>query len=426
MDTMMRFPALPVVPTAFQTIDTPEKAYILGFLLADGCVMLPRPGICRSVINLKILAGDIQACLIAQGIAGGNIRLIENGYRATWEVNSDAIAADLTALGVTPKKTLTASLEWDRIPAALHGAVLAGLIDGDGHLRFDPSQRRAEISLVTASTALRDQLMARFPFFKLVVFAAGKTNRKRDLFQVIVESNRVNLAALVATVYTPLPFTILDRKQAVLAQIKGYLAAQDDYDRQMADVPRLKGTGKTIGAIAAEFGTSRRPIMDRLKANGVDSRRVVFTIDDRQEMARLHGQGLTVLQIHAAVGKGTEQAIRFHLQRLGCIQKGTRTLPRHPQADEIVRSYQGGRPAYMIAEDLGIDAGVVRRVLRAEHVPLTKGSPLKLTPGMLASAQQLLHQGRTLVSVADELGVSTTLIRSQLKELTVAAPEKDR
>lgn len=413
----MRFPALPVNSTAFQVIDTPEKAYLLGFLLADGCVLAAHPGRYSARVNLRILAGDIQACRLAQQVAGGNLHLIENGYRVQWDVNSDAIAADLTALGVTPKKTFTASLQWDRIPSALHGAVLAGLIDGDGHLRFNQQQRRAEVSLVTASSALRDQLMERFPFFKLVVAAAGKANRKSELYTVIVESNRVLLAALIDAVYTPLPFSILDRKQTVLAQIQRYLAAQDDYDRQMADVPRLKESGLTISEIAAMLGTSRRPVRERLIAQGIDSRRVVFTEDDRQEMRRLHEEGMSVLQIHAAIGKGTEQAVRFHLNRMGCLVKVPKVMPRHENADEVARLHREGLPAYRIAELLSLDAAVVCRVLRGEGMSLKKGSPLKLTPGMVITAERQLQEGRTLRAVADELGVSGTLIRLRVREL---------
>jgi len=67
----MRFPALPMIPTAFQVIDTPQKAYLLGFLLADGCVLAARPGYYRARVNLRILAGDIQACRMVQQVAGG-------------------------------------------------------------------------------------------------------------------------------------------------------------------------------------------------------------------------------------------------------------------------------------------------------------------------------------------------------------------
>ena len=411
----MRFPAFPVNHSAFQVIDTHQKAYLLGFLLADGCVMLPRPGICRSVVNLKILAGDIQVCHMIQSVAGGNLRFMENGYRVIWEVNSDAIVADLIALGITPRKTFTASLKWDLIPADLHGAVLAGLIDGDGNLRFNRVKRRAEVSIASGSSALRDQLLERFSFFKAVEIPP-KGKRRSLLYRIEVQNHRERLRAMLQTVYGSLPFRVLERKQAVVDQLRGYVAEQDAYDERLGHVTELKASGLTIAEIAERMGTSLRPIQARLKAQGIDSRRVVFTEDDRQEMLRFHDQGMTVLQIHAAIGKGTEQAVRFHLQRMGCIKKASKPTTRHPRTDEIVALHREGFSLAGISEKVELGAGVVSRVLRQKGISLRSGSPLKLTPEGIVWAEAELQKGRMIASVAETLGVSTTLIRTRMKE----------
>jgi hypothetical protein len=107
--TPSRHPSFPPIHDAFASIDSPEKAYLLG-------------------------------CL----------------------------AADLIALGITPRKTFTLALQWGAVPDPLHGAIVAGLIDGDGALDFKPKAHRSRIAIVTASAALKDQLLERFPFFKLV------------------------------------------------------------------------------------------------------------------------------------------------------------------------------------------------------------------------------------------------------------------
>lgn len=415
MSPTMRYPSLPLNPTAFHVIDTPEKAYIVGFLLADGCVREHVVAKSQCRLSLRILAEDIKVCRMVQQIAGGHLRVIENGYRVEWDVISDALAADLIALGITPRKSLTASLRWDLIPSHLHGAVLAGLIDGDGHLRFNKAQNRVEISLVTASPVLRDQLLERFPFFKAVIALANKV-RKRDLYTVIVDTNRNRLNALVQVVYGDLPFTILDRKQAVLDAIRGYLVAQDDYDYGMLQVPLLKACGLTIEDIAARLGTSKSPINKRLKEAGIDSRQLVFTDEDRQEMRRLHEQGRTVLQIHAAIGKATEQAVRYQLQGMGCLTKTARALPRHAKADEILHLHKEGLPAYRIAERLGMRAEYICTLLRREGIVLESGTPRKLTREMVIWADAELIKGRTLRSVAEELGVSGTLVKIRRRQ----------
>ena len=410
----MRFPALPVDHNAFRVIDTPQKAYLLGFLLADGCVLNACPGKYRARVNLRIKAVDQKVCRMIQGIAGGNLRLIEAGYRVLWEVNSDQIAHDLIALGVTPRKSFTASLQWDAVPEDLQGAVLAGLIDGDGHLRYSKKARRAEISIATASCALKDQLLTHFSFFHVSEQPpCGK--RKQLIYSVHVDNNRERLAELIQFIYANLPFEILDRKQPVLDQLRGYLNDMDAYDARMALVPQLKVSGLTLKEIAEQMGTSLRPVLVRLKALGIDSRRVIFTNEDRQEMMRLHEQGLTVLQIHAAIGKGTEQAVRFHLQRLGCLKKIPKPVLRHPKVEEILTLHHKGLLAYQIAEQVKLGKDLVCKILRQEGVTLTKGSAMKLTPELLALAEQGFQDGRTLQSLADEIGVSTTLIRMRLK-----------
>jgi hypothetical protein len=353
-----------------------------------------------------------------QALVGGRLRLIEKGYRAEWEVYSASIAADLISLGVTPRKTASAALNWEAIPATLHGAVLAGLIDGDGHLRFNRKKRRAEMVLVTASAVLKDQLLERFSFLKVMVVQPTK-KRHCVLYRVEVGNNRQRLGALLRVVYEALPFQILNRKQAVLNQIRAYLVDLDAYDERMGHVPAMKAAGLTIQQIAEALGTSKRPVLDRLRQAGVDSKRVVYTQEDRQEMRRLHEQGMTVLEIHAAIRKGSEQAVRYHLQRMGCIDPTKKVQPRHQDADAILMEHKKGKPAYQIAAEKGICSRVVCRVLRQEGALLVGGSPQKLNDEQIEWADAELNAGRTLRAVAQELGVSETLIRFRRKERNI-------
>nr|WP_320131698.1 hypothetical protein [uncultured Holophaga sp.] len=363
---------------------------------------------------MRIKTQDIKACQLIQEIAGGHLFHIEDGYRIQWEVSSFTMFEDLVRLGITPNKTFTASLNWDVIPSHLHGAVLAGLIDGDGHLRFNQEARRAAIIIVTASPILRDQLLERFPFFKLRV-QEPCAYRKSHHYQVLVESNRQLLKELIGLVYDPLPFTILDRKQVVLDQIRAYLSTQDEYQQQMAEVPRLKASGLTIDQIAKLMGTSRRPILECLKREGIDSRQQTFSPQDIEEMKRLAEDGMTVLQIHQAIGKGTKQAIRYHLQQMGCLGKTPKPVTRHPQAEEIVHLHGEGLPGYRIAEQLGLTARMVCAVLTQEGIKLRKGSPQKLTDEVLSWVERQFTLGRTQRVIAEELSVSETLLRTRRK-----------
>jgi hypothetical protein len=279
-------------------------------------------------------------------------------------------------------------------------------------MRYSKEKRRAELTIVTASIELRDQLLERFWFFKATE-VKPKNPRRSILYRIEVQTNRERLGAMIQTVYSGLPFPILERKQAVLDQLKGYLAALDAYDEKMGHVAELKSSGLTIKQVAAAIGTSLRPVRARLEAAGIDSRELVFTDDDRDAIRRLHDQGMTVLQIHRTMGKGTEQAVRYQLQRLGCIDKlpPTGKKQRHADADAIVVEYRRGKAAHAIAADRRMCPRVVCRILRQEGVQMIRGSVQKLTWELLDWAERELSGGRTLRSIAEELNVSDTLIR---------------
>lgn len=412
----MNFPPLPVNHDVFSVIDTHQKAYLLGFLAADGCVLAARPGSYRSRVNLKIKAEDQQVCKSLYELAGGCLRPVEEGYRMLWEANSDELAADLIELGVTPRKSLTLALRWDRVPAHLHGAVLAGLIDGDGHLRVERKHRRAEVSLLTASVALKNQLLELFPFFRAsVIPPRGKA--KHLHYRLEVSGNRMRLRALVVEVYEGLPIPILKRKQAVLEKITAYLQEQDAYEERLGQVSTLKAAGLTIKQIAECMGTSKRPVRERLQACGVHSRKVIFTEEDKEEMRRLHGEGLTILQMHQRIGKGTEQAVRFHLVQMGCVQRRAMAVVAHPQTETIWKLHQEGWTVVRIADDLKVCPRVVARVLREKGAVLRSGSAKKLGSEGVAWAEQELSQGRSLKAVAADLGVSDTLVRLRVRAL---------
>jgi len=400
------------MPYAFRLIDSYEKAYLLGFMLADGCILDARYGRYRSRVNLKIKACDAHVCRMLYDLVGGNLRDIEGGYRVIWEVNSDEVAADFIALGVTSHKTFTASLNWALIPERLHGAVVAGLIDGDGHLRFDREKRRAEISIASGSITLRDQLLERFWFFKSVEIApSGK--RRNTLYRIEVQNHRERLKALIAVVYAPMPFQILARKQVVLDQLREFLDEQDAYDERMEQVASLKAEGRSIAEIASQVGTSVRPVMARLKAQGIDSRNLVFTEEDKERMRCLHEQGMSVLEIHAAIGKATEQAVRFHLQRMGCVKPSeSKGLRAAPDLEEAIRKlHVSGEPAYRIATAMNVGVRQVRMILKDLGIVLHRGVAKKITDEQILWADGELRSGRTLKSIAKDLGVSDTLIR---------------
>ena len=129
-------------PDYFDVIDTPEKAYWLGFLTADGCIhpTETHPEGAYLTIDLSVTdAGHLVKLKEAVG-ARRNVRkaVKRSGARlqsyATLAVGSYGLARGLVKHGLTPRKSATVE-PWDG-PAGLMPHFWRGLFDGDGSLAY--------------------------------------------------------------------------------------------------------------------------------------------------------------------------------------------------------------------------------------------------------------------------------------------------
>jgi intein-encoded DNA endonuclease-like protein len=144
----------------FENLDTPNKAYFLGFIYADGCILDHKHRQEQLVINLqsqdKYILDAFSKELEFEGslhfYEGSKIaktpykdRFIKRGdlYRLT--ISSDKLCKDLRNWGVTPRKSLTCKFPHN-IPNELIPHFIRGIFDGDGYIskrnnedRFNPS-----------------------------------------------------------------------------------------------------------------------------------------------------------------------------------------------------------------------------------------------------------------------------------------------
>ena len=119
----------------FAEIDTPEKAYVLGFTVADGCVH--KNG---KVVTFVVKASDAYV-LTAIGKAAGSDaplrpKIGRNGFgnvdrhQVALNLSGRKLVDDLAALGVHANKSHTAT--FPVVPAHLERHLVRGLWDGDG------------------------------------------------------------------------------------------------------------------------------------------------------------------------------------------------------------------------------------------------------------------------------------------------------
>ena len=117
----------------FETIDSEEKAYWLGFIAADGNVATKMNSM---RINLNEIDRD-HLKKFKKSIEGNqpikdSIR--EKNHSVYIDMNSNKVCRDLLKYGVTPRKSLTLDINFDLIPDNLIHHFIRGYFDGDGSI----------------------------------------------------------------------------------------------------------------------------------------------------------------------------------------------------------------------------------------------------------------------------------------------------
>lgn len=125
----------------FNNIDHPHKAYIIGFIAADGCIIID-PKWYKNRVEITIKESDVEvlefiykeldlSCKISY-------RTVKTSYSkcksARLNIDSKIIINDLLKLGLAPRKSLT--LKTPNIPKKYLIDFYRGLFDGDGGITF--------------------------------------------------------------------------------------------------------------------------------------------------------------------------------------------------------------------------------------------------------------------------------------------------
>lgn len=140
----------------FDVIDSQDKAYWLGFIMADGCVYKGTGDTYRLQINLK--ADDAPHLNKFQQAIGSDykvsIKEVGGSKVAQLKVNSTVMCLDLIKHGVTERKSLVCQLP--SIDESLMSHYIRGYFDGDGCISFTVNDRmRKSFSIVGGEKMLK-------------------------------------------------------------------------------------------------------------------------------------------------------------------------------------------------------------------------------------------------------------------------------
>jgi DNA-binding transcriptional regulator WhiA len=134
---------------------TPEMAYVLGFILTDGCVSGNSVTIAQKEREILERIGSAMK-------SNYPIKQSRNIY--TLSISRKSIVEDLAALGITEKKSLT--VEFLQVPHEYLHHFIRGVVDGDGWV-----QDRGYVLNVTSASPM-------FAYYLHELFNLCKFNRR--------------------------------------------------------------------------------------------------------------------------------------------------------------------------------------------------------------------------------------------------------
>jgi hypothetical protein len=147
----------------FESIDTEDKAYFLGFIVADGCIS-------DKTNTIKIIQKEIDILYEFKKYinSDGGIFTSKNRNISSFSVSSAKTKNDLQKLGIHSNKTMV--VKYPSIPDNLQNHFMRGVFDGDGciTLRTDKrdNQQRGQVNICSGSyDFIKDY------YDKLVLFA---------------------------------------------------------------------------------------------------------------------------------------------------------------------------------------------------------------------------------------------------------------
>lgn len=130
----------------FEKIDTPNKAYVLGFIYADGY---------NNRTNNSLVIGlqerDANFLELIKNEIGTNrpLKFTKRNKSVCLTISNKKISDDLVKLGVIPNKSLSVKFPNENIlPKYLYSHFIRGVFDGDGCLHINENTRVKSFSIV--------------------------------------------------------------------------------------------------------------------------------------------------------------------------------------------------------------------------------------------------------------------------------------
>lgn len=243
--------------TFFDVVDSEEKAYWLGFLTADGTIEADSIRVCLAAKDRLHLVKFLSAIQSEHPI-GDRITTLDGKEFPGVEVHvgSQKLSGGIQALGVTPRKSFSATPS-SNVPEHLLPHYWRGVIDGDGSFVAGVNKRsgRSKWSVQACGTKAITQGFVDWVCSFATTGAEPKPRGGNGTFVVKINGNR--LSKRIAEELYRDAHVWLDRKHEIAkALLATGIQRQDRSDLTLGDLELLYIECGTWASVAKKLGTS--------------------------------------------------------------------------------------------------------------------------------------------------------------------------
>lgn len=180
----------------FENIDCEQKAYWLGFIAADGCILEQTSQISKRTgrtikkeqmaLQIALKQDDKSHLEKLQNNLRDNHNLHYSVKRKCWDIKllSDKLCKDLLKYGIKPKKSLTLQFPLNLISNEYIPSFIRGYFDGDGSISFSKNKKglitisKMKVSILGTKDFLEtiNEIINREIFFSERIFPAKSNN----------------------------------------------------------------------------------------------------------------------------------------------------------------------------------------------------------------------------------------------------------
>ena len=192
----------------FDSIDNPNKAYIIGFIYADGSINLKRNllTICISEKDLEILE-FIKKELNYSGIISSK-KIKKNNY-ISLNITSKKLISKLQNIGVIQNKTYE-SKNLPMIPKLYYNDMIRGIFDGDGGIHR--GDLRSYVVSFSSNIFILKELKKYFENLN-INFGKIRLRNKNSIYSGMMETKKIdNLEKIFNFLYSNPNIFFLQRK----------------------------------------------------------------------------------------------------------------------------------------------------------------------------------------------------------------------